>query len=338
VGGVFGYDLRTNNVTQAGNAVPGDVATLSDRRIAITHRDIDNTKVQISVLSVQYDAGGLLTGATVDATFDAPFQAARIAPLPNGGFVLGGNPNCAVFQPTGPSTWSVTLVGGVAGNSPYDVAGLVALSGNNSVQYVTGEYVTAPGGSAARTGHKYDTTGKLARYYDPNTLRGWGYGKHGEGLASPLLDNGWIIAGESASAIGSVLFDGVEEDGAWHAVKIGEILQANGTGIYTTSYQIHDWAALNDGRVVNVWATGYGRNNADFNVYTLIENPALQPAGSIGATGEDYQVTLGSASSGSRDNFVGDISGDYMVPVPEPATVGLLGLGFLGLLRLRRRR
>jgi hypothetical protein len=336
VGGVFDYNIRG-----------GDVAALSDSRIAITHKDVDNTKWQISVLTPQYDGSGLLVDATVDATFDADIQASRIAPLPDGGFAIAKTGNAVVYEKTGVNTWSGTLISGLNASSVYDVVGLITLSATNSEpQIMTGEYVTPPGGSAARSGQKYDTTGKLAKYYDPNTMRGWGYGKHGEGLRNDLLANGWIISGEPildssqhkiGTNIGSVIFDGVEEDGAWHAVKIGEILQADGSSITTDSYTIHDWAALSDGRVVNVWASGYGRNDADFNVYTLIENPALQPAGSIGATGEDYRVTLGSASSGSKDNFVGEVCGDYMV-VPEPATMSLLGLGLVGLLRLRRRR
>ena len=53
-----------------------------------------------------------------------------------------------------------------------------------------------------------------------------------------------------------------------------------------------------------------------FRVFTLIRNPAGQPAGSIGATGEDFTVTIPGANP--RDARIG---GNYMTTPPARGTV-----------------
>jgi len=172
---------------------------------------------------------------------------------------------------------------------------------------VVGDYIDDPNkaGTVSRTGHKYDATSTLAKYSGGANGWGWGYGKTGEGLRSALLSNGWVIMGESSTTIGSAVFDGTETDGQWYDGLMGEILNSDGSGIYGKP-----WAALDDGRVVTPYIAGYMKTGITWYVYSLVQDPALQPAGSIGATGEDFSVLL-------APNVVGVVwAGDYMV---EPA-------------------
>jgi len=319
-GGLIGHELWPGTYT-------ADVARLSDGRVAVAHRDATNTKAQVSVLTPTYDATGLLTGATLDATFDNVHSAGKIAPLPNGGFVTMGGGSAVFYQQTGPSTWTATTNTGPSGNA-YDVAGLV--NGN----CVVGDYIDDPNkaGNIPRTGHKYDATSTLARYSGGANGYGWGYGKSGEGLRSALLSNGWILTGETSTTIGSAVCDGTETDGQWYDGRMGEVTNSDGTGIYDKQ-----WAALSDGRVVTVWSSGWMRHDTTFRVYDLVNDPGDR-VGTVGANGETFEAILGAGVGG--DTFVGRIAGDYMVepparPVAEPAALSIVGLA---LCALRRRR
>jgi hypothetical protein len=312
----FGYNIKGK-----------DLAMLSDGRVAVAHRDSGDTKWQISVLAPVYDGGGLLTDVNIDATFDSAIATSYVAPLPNAGFVVVTGSNAAVYQQIGPSSWSPTTGTINSDTGPWDVAGLVT----GTAEFVSGFYSDAPpAGNAPRTGWKYgvdsDSNGAhelLARYYDSNYgNKGWPYNGQAEGLRSDLLANGWITSTDSDTTnIGSVIFDGTETDGAWHdGNAVGEILNSDGTKVEDKL-----WAATSDGRVVASFSGGWLRSDTDWRVYTLIEDPNLQPAGSIGATGEDYEVTLGDGTQGAATGvFVGRIAGDYMA-IPEPATLMLMG-------------
>jgi len=260
---------------------------------------------------------------------------------------VAGQSNAEIYTQTGANTWSQALVGGLSGTSVFDVAGLITAG---ATQFVTGEYIAPPNSDrGSRSGQKYDETGKIAMYHGhvytnpsppPTDLTeiGWGYGQAGEGLRTPLLSNGWVTDGYNSNSYPTTVYDGTETDGAWHDGKVGEILNGDGTPVYQ-----HGVAALDDGRLVMVWAAGYGHaNDTVFHVYTLVSDPAMQPAGNIGATGEDFEAQL--LGGGGNEGQIGGIdrggrfAGDYMVVVPEPATIGLLILGSAGLAAIRRRR
>ncbi len=312
-----------------------DIAVLSDRRVAVIHMNSAGDTWQTSVLTMQYDGTGLLTGATVDATVDNTHIPVKIAPVPDGGFVTIQGGSAVVWEQTAPNAWASTLVTGMSSNH-WDVAGLINPAGD---QFVTGQYVTPPGGTAARSGHKYDKTGKLASYYnsDMTSLQAWGYGGSslGEGLRHPLFDNGWVTTGYSGNSYETYVYDGTQTDGAWHDGFVGEITNSDGTPIYDRNV-----AALDDGRVVIWFGGGYGQTQVTFRVYSLVQDPGGR-VGTIGANGEDFEVSLaGNFPNLDRDGW---IAGDYMVepaglPIAEPGALGLMLLGLPVLLRRRPRR
>jgi hypothetical protein len=314
-----------------------DIAMLSDRRVAAIHQNSAGDTWQTSVLTMQYDGAGLLTGATVDATVDNVHTPSRIGPLPNGGFVTIRGGEGVVWEMTAPDTWSSTTVTGMSSHN-WDVAGLINPAGD---QFVTGQYATPPGGTAARSGHKYDKTGKLASYYnsDMGSLQAWGYGgkDHGEGLRHELFQNGWVTEGYSGNNYGTYVYDGTQTDGAWHDGLKGELTASDGSPIYDKPP-----AALDDGRVVLFASSGWNRWE-NWYLFTLESDPAGQPAGSVGATGWDQLVEFNFPNRGGADAaFVGVIAGDYMYeppagPIAEPAGLGLVGLALLATRKRRRR-
>ncbi|MCX7591750.1 MAG: hypothetical protein N2255_08995 [Kiritimatiellae bacterium] len=306
VGGLFGADLGFN-----------DVAMLSDRRVVVTHQDIAGTNYQVSVLSMRYDSAGLLTGAAIDITFNdlhlfVSGQRTRVAPLPNGGFVTvrgGGTGGTAViWEKTGANTWAGSIVTGMV-PEVWDVAGLFK---PGATHFVTGQYVTPPGGSGARSAHKYGKTGLLARYYNGSRAdrRAWGYGPPGEGLRTPLLNNGWVTVGYQAESYGTYIYDGTQTGGnVWYDGFAGEIT-TNGAAIYQLNV-----GALNDGRVVLWRRGGWLQTVVGYLVFTLIPNPGGR-TGTVGADMPDFYVEFpGNFPNYDRD---GRIAGDYMWQKPPP--------------------
>jgi len=318
-----------------GSAGAVDIATLSDRRLAVTHKDGTGASV-VSVFTPQYDGGGNLTGLTADATIAS--RGGAVDPLPNGNFVvITGNYDQHYVQ-TGPNMWAMTERSVEINRITGCNAGLINPS---SDEWVVGRY--------SRHAQKNDITQVVADFYnqDPDNSKSYVqaydgktyyyrfYGSPAEGSRSGLLENGWVHTGgdDWGKAYESTINDGPQTGGTQNSV-VGFLREADGSGISTKPV-----ACLDDGRVVLLWLTGYGYNNKpiQWRTYTLINNPANQPAGSIGASGHDFQA-------GTMENFVGQISGDYMaepaaLPIPEPGTIGLLVLGSAlgGLMRRRRR-
>lgn len=311
----FGYNPQMSG----SNTAYADLAMLSDRRVALTHRDADSNRV-ISILTPQYDVDGLLTGVNVDATLTPALAHTAIAPLPNGGFVTVGGGTAVIYTQTGANTWSSANVS-LSNGTSYDIAGLI---NPGEDQFAVGHY--------DRQAYRYNSSGLQANY-DGDTKAPWGDGSRGEGLRSDLLSgNAFMVsgAGDYGANRPAAILDGTESDGGTYTGVVGKILNGDGSEIIGGEF-----AALDNGRIVRVIAWGWSQTGVTWNVYSLVEDPALQPAGSIGATGEDIQVF-------TAGNLVGRIAGDYMyqaaAPVPEPATLALIALGGMGLLAGGARR
>jgi len=294
VGGVFNADLSFS-----------DLAMLSDRRIAITHT---NTAYgyAISILSPQYDASGLLTNLVIDATLDNIVNGTRIAPLPNLGFVTLNWTTASLWTNTGLNTWGSTLVSGINGTA-FDIAGLIRA---DDIEFVVGEYITPPGGSGARSGHKYNSSGKIASYYN-NFLASklsWGYGIEGEGIRHSLLSNGWVTMGYAGNSYYTYIYDGTQTNNAWYDGFKGEITEAGNVSIADRTV-----TSLSDGRIVIWWKGGWTQTVVGFKVFTLVQNPGGR-TGTIGADGEDFYVEF-SGNYPNQDRS-GLLAGDYMYVAP----------------------
>jgi hypothetical protein len=281
-----------------------DIAVLSDRRIALVYqRTAGSTVYEVAVMTPQYDGSGNLTNVNVDATISMTRQDYRIAPLPDHGFVVtdGDSPaNIDVYTLVASNSWSASAGSGGAVWPP-DIVGLVTRDGKT---FVTGEY--------DRRAHKRNTSGMSVMYQSASGDKTWSYTMGGEGLRHPLLTNGWVNTGDQGEGTPSYVCDGAQASGGPYTGPVGKLLNIDGTDIYSLP-----WACLRDGRVVGLWlGAGDVNSRIRFRVFTLIRDPPSQTAGSIGATGDDFTVTIpGTNPRGLM------IAGDYMVPPPHKGTV-----------------
>jgi len=313
-----------------GSASAADIATLSDRRLAVTHKDATGANV-VSVFTPQYDGGGNLTGLTLDATM--PSRRGAVNPLPNGNFVEVSGDYDRHYVQTGPNVWTMTERNVEKNRQTGLNAGLV---NPNNDEWVVGRY--------SRHAQKNDITHMVAdcynqdptnsnTYVQPYDGKTYYYRFYGdspaEGSCSSLLANGWVHTGGNdwGNHYEATVNDSTATSGS-HDSVVGFLRNADGSGIERKQI-----VSLDDGRVVLLWSSGYMKSTVTWNIYSLVNNPANQPAGSIGASGEDFQAV-------TANNFVGQISGDYMYEPPPPpvAEPGVLSLAGIGLLALRRRR
>lgn len=166
--------------------------------------------------------------------------------------------------------------------------------------------------------HRYASTGKLATYTNVTLY----YGGYMEGLLSTtnLTTNGWVTSCLSGFQTDGPMYiwesdpNGQTDGGNYSGIR-GRITNGDGTDILP----VRPVAVLKDGRVVVRWSGGWARNDTTFRVYSLVRDPGGR-IGTIGANGEDFEVTLG----GPSGTFVGQIAGDYQyVPPPAKGTVVL---------------
>ena len=288
---VFGYSPKLDQ----GNGQNGDMAMLSDRRIVLSHMDASGNNRIVSVLTCLYDASGNLTNA-VDNWDSGTVTRWQVVPLPNNAFACVGG-DFVVYTQVSANAWAPGTATSLADSTHYLQAGLLSQP----------QYEIAVGSYARDAYRVRETSGWMARY-DGGGYHPWGSDAMATGLRHPLLSNGWLVDGKESKP--TVIMDGTETGQVLTNGVKGKMRNADGSDITGGTM----WAGLSDSRVVRAWKWGWGQAGVTWQIYSLVQNPSGQPAGSIGATGATF-------SPYTAGNLVGKVVGDYQA-LPFAPQVG----------------
>jgi hypothetical protein len=302
--GILGYDCRTH-----------DAAMLKDGRVAVLHENATFNGYQVSVFTMQYDGGGLLSGATLNLTANTAMSylgvvAKSIAPTGDGGFVVFRNTlnNLFFFAPSGGGFVGTTT----AGSDPRDGAGTLAARAELAYQ---------PYGATAqsyRFGYDGATYKTLARYSDFLGTTASLYNM--DGLRNSLAPNGWVIQNYNGS--GATVCDNATTDGSTTTCIKGHLYESNGTTPFTAADRI---AGLADGRVVMLASPTSGGLDNKRNVFYVfnLTTQGLPGVETVGAVG--YQAVTNNYATKGMAAFGVRIVGDYqMPPTQQRGTVILM--------------
>ncbi|MCG3181888.1 MAG: hypothetical protein BIFFINMI_04328 [Phycisphaerae bacterium] len=317
---LFGYAPQTQ-----------DVAILKSGQVAVVHKANATNTTQVSLLTLTYDSGGALTGATLDLTVDClagwttgPYSPV-IAPTADGGFVVNQTEGSTLsfFKPDGAGSFTESTIN--IGAFPTQPAGIRTADGRSEAAWGGNYmYTTRVGDNGS------GTLAKLAAYTDTTT---GGFRGDQTGVNNALLPNGWIMANYSGT--GYVVFNDATMDGSNTSGIVGHLTNSDGSA-FTSGTSV---VALDDGRVVAIGTSGWNKYE-DFYAFSLTDDPNHLASGdTVGAMGYDAYTHLTYASGAVELNYM-RVAGDYMVAqeVPEPATMGLLLLGGVALIAGKARR
>lgn len=301
-GGIFGYGCGTR-----------DVAMLKDGRVAVLHANSTLNGYQISVFTLQYDGGGLLTGATLDVTVNTTMDyvgGVFIAPTGDGGFVVSGiyqglgNYKLFFFAPSAGTFVQTSKT--IASYMRGDGAGTIA----TRPEVVYQMYQTTTPVPSYRYGYDGAVYKTLARYSDFQGISGDVC--YMDGLRNPLTPNGWVIQNYNGS--GATVCNDATVDGSTNTCIKGHFYESNGTTPFTTAAD--RVAGLADGRVAMLASPTANNNQRDIFYIFDLTSQGLPGGETVGAVG--YKAVTNNYSTKGMASYGVRIVGDYQVPPAIP--------------------